>query len=325
MPLRSRVGRRAVGRRDERRRVVLEPGQAPRAVHPEAAQESDLADGGADVGREPRAGGEHEQHVAGRRPEARRDEDDRADVGRRRTPPRRACATRAEPHRAAATGPYQRSHASRRPVDEPLADAGDAHFLARRRRRRDREQMTARAALDCAPRSCAARSTAGRHVDVQHRRHREHREQRQRRMNRHQQRDRDAEPQDPPARREQRHVHVIEHEDLVAQHRQAIEIVRTLVVRDRRDRRLQPRDVRFERDRHLVAEAALHARADDAQEPGRGRRHAEPERGARTSAAVAGRARRRRAASARARAARRAAPRAAPARTPTSISPGSCR
>jgi hypothetical protein len=46
-------------------------------------------------------------------------------------------------------------------------------------------------------------------------------------------------------------------------------------VRDGRDRRLEPRDVPFERDRHFVAEAALDARADRAKEP-RGRRgHAE--------------------------------------------------
>ena len=75
-----------------------------------------------------------------------------------------------------------------------------------------------------------------------------------------QQRDRDAEPENPAARREQRHVHVIEDEDLVAQHRQAIEIVGPLVMRDARDRRLQLRDVGLERNRHLVAEAALNAR-----------------------------------------------------------------
>ena len=81
-------------------------------------------------------------------------------------------------------------------------------------------------------------------------------------MNRDEQRDRDAETQDPPTCREQRHVHVVEHEDLIAQHREAIEILGTLLMRDRRNRREQRRDVRLERDRHLVAEAALHARAD---------------------------------------------------------------
>ena len=97
-------------------------------------------------------------------------------------------------------------------------------------------------------------------------------------MDRHQQRDRHAQAQDPAARGEQRHVHVVEHEHLIAQHRQAIEIVGPLLMRDGRDRRLQPGDVRFERDRHLVAEAALHARADGAQKPRRGGRHAEADR-----------------------------------------------
>jgi hypothetical protein len=46
--------------------VVLEPREPPRAVHPESAQESDLADGGADVPRQPRARGKHQQHLAGR-------------------------------------------------------------------------------------------------------------------------------------------------------------------------------------------------------------------------------------------------------------------
>ena len=50
--------------RDQRRRVVLEPGQPLRAVHPDAAQEADLADRRADVRRQPRAGRQHQQHVA---------------------------------------------------------------------------------------------------------------------------------------------------------------------------------------------------------------------------------------------------------------------
>ena len=68
---------------------------------------------------------------------------------------------------------------------------------------------------------------------------------------------------------------MIEHEHLIAQHRQPVEVLRALVVRDGRDRRLEPGDVRFERDRDLVAEAPLHARADRAQEPRRRGRHAE--------------------------------------------------
>ena len=54
-----------------------------------------------------------------------------------------------------------------------------------------------------------------------------------------------------------------------------VEVLGPLLVGDRRDRRLEPGDVRLERDRDLVAEAALHARADRAQEPGGRRRHAE--------------------------------------------------
>ena len=45
-------------------------------------------------------------------------------------------------------------------------------------------------------------------------------------MNRRQQRHRHAQPQHPAERGEQRHVHVIEHEHLVAQHRQPIEVFR---------------------------------------------------------------------------------------------------
>ena len=152
-------------RRRERRGVVLEPGEAPRAVHPEAAQEADLADRGADVGRQPRARGEHQQHVAGRRARGRT---------RRRRPRRRTRAPKtahasachsAEPQRAAATGPYQRSHAARRsatrrspmPVTRTSLPGGAVVAIVNRCRA---------SRLAGAPRSCAARSTAGRHVDV---------------------------------------------------------------------------------------------------------------------------------------------------------------
>ena len=135
--------------------------------------------------------------------------------------------------------------------------------------------------LDCAPRSWAARSTAGPPGRGQHRRQRE---------------DAPAAPSAgwidissaivTPSRRIQPQV---ENSDMYMWSStntwsrsidEAIEIVGALLVRDRRDRRLQPGDVRLERDRHLVAEAALHARADGAQEPGRGRRHAERRRAA---------------------------------------------
>ena len=274
MPWRSAAGTGQIGRRGERRGVVLEPGEAPRAVHPEAAQESDLADRRADVRGQARAGGEHQQHVARRRAEARRHEHDRADVGRRRRPPRPACATAPSPSGPPTTGAYPRSHASRRCADQAVADAGDAHFLARRRRRRDREEVAGQA-VGLRGALLGGALDGGPPRRREHGRQREDGEQHERRMDRRQQRDRHAEPQDPAAGREQRHVHVIEHEHLIAQHREPIEVVGALVVRDGRDRRLQPGDVRFERDRHLVAEAPLHARADRAQEPRRRGRHAE--------------------------------------------------
>ena len=97
MPVRQAIGHRRVAVLVLGGRVVLEPGQAPRAVQPDAAQEADLADRGADVRRQPRAGRQHQQHVARRsrgpttprRPRRRRT--------RRRRPPRPACATRHSP------------------------------------------------------------------------------------------------------------------------------------------------------------------------------------------------------------------------------------
>ena len=71
----------------------------------------------------------------------------------------------AEPHRAADTGAYRALPRLAALVDQPIADAGDPHFLARRRRGRDREQMT-RQAVGLRGALVAARSTAGRHVDV---------------------------------------------------------------------------------------------------------------------------------------------------------------
>ena len=55
-----------IGARDQRSCVVLEPGQAFGAVHPDAPQEADLADRRADVRRQARAGGEDEKHIGGR-------------------------------------------------------------------------------------------------------------------------------------------------------------------------------------------------------------------------------------------------------------------
>ncbi len=106
----------------------------------------------------------------------------------------------------------------------------------------------------------------------EHRGHGEQRQQHQRGMDRHQQGYRHAEAQDPPERREQGHVQVVEHEDLIAEHREAVEIIRPLVMGDGPHGCLQAGDVRFERDGDLVAKAPLYPGADRAQEPGRGGR-----------------------------------------------------
>ena len=66
------LGNRQIALRGDGSGIVFQPGQPARAIHPETTQKSDLADGGADVGREPRARGQHQQHLrwparAGRR------------------------------------------------------------------------------------------------------------------------------------------------------------------------------------------------------------------------------------------------------------------
>ena len=127
----------------------------------------------------------------------------------------------ADTQRAAATGRLPVSHACAPFRDQAVADAGDAHLLAGRAPSSPCRTGGAPAAGRCAPRSYAARSTAGPPRRREHGRQRKEREQRQRRVNGHEQRDRHAETQDPPARREERHVHVVQHEDLVAEHGRA--------------------------------------------------------------------------------------------------------
>ena len=88
------------------------------------------------------------------------DEHDRADVGAPEDRPGQRVPDGAEPHRAAATGPYQRSQASRRsttrrspmPVTRTSLPGGAVVATVNRWRARR---------LACAPRSCACRSTAG--------------------------------------------------------------------------------------------------------------------------------------------------------------------
>ena len=158
--------------------------------------------------------------------------------------------------------------------NQALSDAGDPHFLPRRRGRGDGEEVP-RQPIGLCPTLLRGPLDLRPPRRRQHGRDREHRKQKKRGMNRRQQRHGHAQPQDPPQRGKQRHVHVVEHEHLIAQHGQPIEILRAFLMRDRRDRCLQSRDVRLECDRHLVAEAALHARADRAKKPRRRGRQAE--------------------------------------------------
>ena len=260
----------------QRRGVVFEPREAPRPVHPEAAQESQLADRAAHVCGQAGSRGEHEQNRSGGRAQSRRDEHDGADVGRAEQRPREGVPQRRCPtdrrHRREPTLP------GAAPLfDQAIADARDAHFFSGRRRGRDRKEMPRQAIGLSRALLCPAfdgRPPRGR----EHRGYRERREEHQPDVHGREQRHRDAEPQDPPARRKERHVHVIEHEHLIAQHREAVEKLGALMMSDGPDRRLETGHVGFERDRHLVAEAPLHTRADDAQEPRRRGRHGEADR-----------------------------------------------
>ncbi len=104
-------------------------------------------------------------------------------------------------------------------------------------------------------------------------------------MDRREQDNGDTEPEDPARGREHRHVHVVEHEDLIAQHREAVEVFGPLMMSDRDNRCLQPRHVRLERDGDLVPEAALDARRHRAEKPrGRGRGSQTDRRGAHEAA-----------------------------------------
>jgi hypothetical protein len=60
---------------------------------------------------------------------------------------------------------------------------------------------------------------------------------------------------------------VVEREHLVAQHRQAVEIVMAFVVFDGGDAGLQARDVGLQRNRNPIAEPTLESIEHDAQEP----------------------------------------------------------
>ena len=72
---------------------------------------------------------------------------------------------------------------------------------------------------------------------------------------------------------------MVEREHLIAQHGEPVEVLGPLLVLDRRDRRLQPRDVRLERDADPVAEPALDAVEQHLQVPRRRRRDRQADRG----------------------------------------------
>ena len=197
--------------------------------------------------------------------EHRRHEDDGRDIRAaedrpgHRVPRRRPPACRGDAAIPALPGAATVGH-------QTLGDARDAHFLARRRSRGDGEQI-ARQTTGLRPALLSNPLDRRPPGGGQHRRQREDRQQHQERMNREQQHNRHAESQNPTARGKQRHVHVVEHEDLIAQNRQSVQIVRPFLVRQRGHRRLQPRNVRLEGDGHPVAETTLEASADRAQQP----------------------------------------------------------
>ena len=81
-----------------------------------------------------------------------------------------------------------------------------------------------------------------------------------------------ASRQNPAARREQRHVDVVEDEDLIAQHCETVEVLRALVVRDGGDRGLQTaRRATRARSSTRSRNRRWTRRADRAQEPRRQR------------------------------------------------------
>ena len=258
----------AVGaRRDARRR-------SPRATRAAAAassvqrRNSACADGDAEVARQVRARGEREQHVAGRRVEPGRDEDDRADVRERRRAP---TPRRARPRSSSA--PRATSAVPRAPT--PRAAPHERSSDARRRgspcpgRPWSRGRTGGGRAACSAPRaSSVRRSTPARHDDTQHRRHREHDQQHEHGVDRHRAARRDHDAAAGPSRASRTaSVEVVQQEHLLAQQLQPVEVRGPFVVLDARDRGLQARDVRLDLDRRAVAEPHLDAVADRAQQP----------------------------------------------------------
>ena len=248
--------------------VVLQPGQPLRSVHPDAAQEADLAHRGADVGGEPGPGGQHQDGRRRRGVRPGGDEHDRPDVaeredrpagrvpGRRTRPGRRHRPVPALPRWPGAARPVPgrcRARAAPCPARRwwtARTGASPGGPPARRAPgRRARRPGATTWPPPSGSRTAPAVISTG--------------------LTRGQQHDGDGQAEDPAGGGEHRHVHVVEGEDLLAQHGQPVQVLRPLLVRDRGDVGLEPRHVGLQRDRDLVPEAPLHPGGYGRQQPGR--------------------------------------------------------
>ena len=228
------------------------------SVHPDAAQEADLADGRADVGRQPGAGREHQDGPGRRGVRSRGHEHDGARCRPSAKTAQPAAYQSEECVLAVETGPYQRSHDARR-------SAGQRRPMPSTRSSLPGEAVVVRSNRCLASRSDGASALLrGALDDRAPGRGRDRRDREQRRactstgFTVASSTTVTAEAQDPAGGREDRHVHVVEGEDLFPQHRQPVQVLGPLLVRDRGDGRLQPRHVRFEGDGDLVPEPPLH-------------------------------------------------------------------
>ena len=257
--------------------VVLQPCEPTRRIQPEPTEKAELVGGRADVRDQlhPRGNGERDCRDTTIQPGD--DEHDRADIGAREHRP-----TESEPQRAA------QSHTRHRLVPplprspsfrcQPGSRAGGTHLLAGRRRGSDGVQVARQPdvrhggfldpALDCGP-------PRGRHEGGE----RERQQQQQGRVDRRQQDGGDGQAEHPAQRGEQRHEHVVQREDLLAQHRQPVEELGPLVVLDSGHRGLQARHMGLERDRDAVTEPALHSLRQHREVPDEGGRDGETDGG----------------------------------------------
>ena len=72
---------------------------------------------------------------------------------------------------------------------------------------------------------------------------------------------------------------MVQPERVAPQDLESVEVLTALLVRDGRDRGVQPRDVGLHGDRQAVAEAAAEPVEDDLQPPQQGRRDGQPDAG----------------------------------------------